>query len=146
MRKIELKKIIKRHNLDVWEVAKHLFPNNRYPRLALNRVMAGEAVLDANQISKLSALTGITFDNLFSNSGWKVRIDKRVHTFTNGEYKAELDTETWTTTVFHKKSLMYEDILHTKTISIEEYIIKLDTLINQFNENEKSRKDNPGGN
>jgi len=54
MKKIDLKKIIENAGLDIKETAQHLFPNNKYAKLALDRVIKGDAFLDTNQISKLS--------------------------------------------------------------------------------------------
>ena len=54
MKTIDLKEIIEKRKLDAKDVAQQLFPGIKYPKLALNRIIAGEAVLDANQISKLA--------------------------------------------------------------------------------------------
>jgi hypothetical protein len=68
MRTIDVKEIIEKHQLDAKEVAQQLFPGNKYPKLALNRVMAGSAQLDANQMSKLALLIGVQVSDLYSGS------------------------------------------------------------------------------
>ena len=49
----------------------------------------------------------------------------------NGDYRAELNAETWTTKLFHKHSLFHEFIIHSSSISISEYIGKVETEISK---------------
>lgn len=134
---INLNQILTEHNLNVREVAEQLFPNNKYPRLALNRVIAGKASLDADQISKLALFTGRSIASLFSGEEWKAQVKKGgVHVFTNGDYRAELDTSTWITKVFHKGSLFHEEIIHSDTIPLRSYLSELDKLILKQKQNE----------
>ena len=44
----DIKKVIEHYKLDTNEVAEALFPHVRYKTLALNRVLKGEAYLDAD--------------------------------------------------------------------------------------------------
>ena len=132
MKTIDLKSIIEKQELGVNEIARQLFPNNKYSRLALNRVMAGKAVLDANQISKLSLLTGIPIPFLFSGEEWGSKAVKDEHIFTNGDFKAVLDTKTWTTKVFHLDSLFHESIIHSGAIPISEYLDSINSIILKF--------------
>lgn len=134
MKTINLKEIIEKQNLDVKEVAEQLFPSNKYPKLALNRVLAGEAFLDTNQVSKLSMLTGIPIENLYSGAEWKATNEKGIHKFTNGDYVAELDTKTWITKIYHKGSMFHEAIIHDGTIALSAYLSELTSLINKFNQ------------
>jgi len=131
MKTIDVESIIKEANLSKVEVAIQLFPENKFPALALNRVMNQELPLDANQISKLSLLAGIPIASMFSGESWKAELKGNVHTFTNGEYKAELDTDTWVTKVFHNNSRIHEELIHSKAIPLSEYLNKLDLIINK---------------
>ena len=88
---INLKKIVLK--MEKKEIAKQLFPGNKYPVLALNRVIAGEGSLDANQISKLSKLSGIPIEKLFD--------------------KVELDKITWIIKIFRNKNLFHEETIIT---------------------------------
>lgn len=138
MKTIDLNRIIEEIELDAKEIAQQLFPGNKYPKLALNRVIAGEAVLDANQISKLALLTGLSIDQLYSGNGWKLISKAGIITFTNGGYKAELNTETWVTKVFHNDSLFHESIITPGATPISEYLKELNSLISKNQSNEQN--------
>ena len=132
MRTIKVKKIIETQGLDIKEVARQLFPKNKYPDLALKRVMKGRSVLDADQISKLALMAGLQISELFSGEKWKAYSRKGVHVFTNCEFRAELDSETWITKVFHKDSMFHESIIHSGSTPVSEYLSQLDLIINNF--------------
>lgn len=133
---IDIGKLIKDKNLSKKEIAFQLFPDIKYPRLALNRVIKGEGLLNSDQISKLALLTGISIPDLFSQKDWKTEVNSKVYQFSSGEFIAKLDTETWITKVFHKKSLFHESVIHKKTISISEYIKELNLIITKYKNNE----------
>lgn len=138
MKTINLEKIITDHALDVREVGKELFPSAKYPKLALDRILKGEAFLDTNQVSKLSLITGIPIEVLFSGGEWKTQGSENKITFTSEDYKAELDTLTWVTKVYYKGSLFHEEIISQKHIELSEYLETLRNLINKYNKNEQS--------
>lgn len=134
MKTIDIKKIIRAQGLNRNDVALQLFPKNKFPRLALNRVMAGLSVLDADQISKFSLFSGLPIADLFDSENWKAQTEKgREQTLilTSGDYRAELDTATWTTKIFHKESLFHEFILHNSSLTLKEYVEKLEETIKQ---------------
>lgn len=136
MKTINIEKIIEHAKLDKNEIAKHLFPKNKYPRLALNRVIDNDAVLDANQISKLSLLSGIPIAMLYSEDGWtdeawSSEIEDHKIVFTNRHYKAELDTKTWSTKIFDKNSLFHEFVIHRDSLKLKDYIELLNAEINK---------------
>jgi hypothetical protein len=131
MKTINLKEIIEKQNLDTKEVAEQLFPNNKYPKLALDRVLSGKAFLDTNQMSKLSMLTGIPIEKLYSGSEWKPSNQKGIHKFTNGEYVAELDTKTWITKIYKNDSLFHEAIISDGSIALSVYLSELTSIINK---------------
>ena len=129
MNKIDLQQLIEIYNLDKKEIAETLFPGAKYPTLALNRIISGEALLDSDQVSKLALFIGVPIEKLYSGTKWAGKHNGNTHTFTNGEYKAELNTETWTTKLFHNDSLFHEEILHSGSTPLSEYLSKLDELI-----------------
>jgi len=98
--------------------------------LALNRIIAGEAVLDANQISKLSTLLGVSIDQLFGR--WKVTSHERTHVFTNKDYRAELDGITWRFKIFDKNSLFHEEIIFPPGITVNDLLSLLNILIQNY--------------
>ena len=131
MQTVKVKEVIEQKGLDVRDVAQQLFPKNKFPQLALNRVMRGEAVLDADQISKLASLAGVSIAELYSGN-WKATTKDGVHVFTNGEFRAELDTKTWVTKVFHNSSMFHESIIHSGSTPISEYLQELDSIISKY--------------
>lgn len=138
------KELIETSGLTLKEVAEQLFPGNKYPYLALRRVLSGEAMLDMAQASKLSLLTGIPIEQLYSGSGWTGPApsdQKNVLVLENQDYRAELNTATWVTKLFHKNSLFHESVIHAGTISLEEYVQSLDQLITNYqNQNQNESK------
>lgn len=126
---INVKEAVKKAGLNYSEVAEQLFPDNVHPRLALNRVAKGEAFLYEPQIRKLSELTGLSIAELFSGEGWKSKREKDVIYFTNGDFKAELNTKDWVTKLFDKNSLFHEEIIHSGVVTLSEYLDKINNLI-----------------
>jgi len=132
MRTIKLKEVIESRGLDIKEVARQLFPKNKYPDLALNRVIKGKNVLDADQISKLALMANMELSELFSGENWKASNKTGIHVFTNGEFRAELNSCTWVTKIFHKDSMFHESILHSGSTPVSEYLVQLDLIINNY--------------
>jgi len=128
MNTIDLGAIIKAKDLDVATVAQQLFPTNQYSRLALNRVIAGKAELDAVQMRKLASMANMTIDELYNNGGWVANSKDGIHTFTNGEFIAELNTSTWITKVWHNNSMIHESVIHAKDIPLSQYLEALNKV------------------
>lgn len=141
MRKIDLKGIIDSRGLDAKEIAKQLFPKNKYPDLALNRVLKGINVLDADQISKLALISGLKISELFSGENWKSGKQKGdILTLSNGEYMVELNIQSWVAKVYHNETMFHEEVLSQKTIPMNDFLAQIDMIINNFKvkENENS--------
>lgn len=137
MNTIDVKKAIEESGADIKEIAAQLFPGNKYPKLALNRVLSGEAYLDSVQVSKLSMLLGIKISDLYE-SNWKMESKKDMIIFESGSYRAELSTKTWVTKLFDKGSLFHETIIHGKYAQLSEYLKKLNSIIIKHKQNVKT--------
>jgi len=139
MESIKLQKIIEFSLLEINDLARHLFPTNKHPRLALNRVIKGIGKLSSAQVSKLSGLVGIPIEELYRGT-WKTKtnINNMVYTFSSDEFTAELDVKTWTTKLFHKKSLFHEEIIYSSSLSMKEYIDSLNLIIFNTIKNESN--------
>jgi len=130
MQKIDLNKILANSNLAKNRVAKLLFPNNRHPGLALGRILSGEAVLDADQIILLANFIGVPVGMLYDEKGWKSEeLSKNKIVLSNGDFTAELDTETWTTKIFKNGSLEHEFVLQKPAIALRDFIDLLNSKI-----------------
>ena len=130
---IDLNQLIEDKDLDLdkGEIAVQLFPDNKYPKLALDRVLRNESALDANQISKLSAITGVSVEDLFSG-GWKCSTTEDTWEFTKGDYKAVYKIKTKNTSIYRGGSLAHEFIIHSSTIPLSDYIRELKTQIEKL--------------
>jgi len=131
MNHVDLNKIIETKNLDKADIAKQLFPENLYPMKALTRILDGKANLDTVQLSRLAAITGLTFEELYGKTKWKSKADNQNIIFEQEDYRAELNTKTWVTKVFHKGSLLHEEILNKSSIPLSEYLEELNKIINK---------------
>lgn len=132
MYSIDIEKLIRAKNLDFKEVARQLFPTNKYPEFALSRIIKGKGSLNADQISKLASFASMRIEDLFDGKNWKGHYSNNEYIFTNGEYKAVLNPETWTTKVFHKDSLFHETVIHQGLIPLREYITGLNSIIDNY--------------
>ena len=129
--KINVAAIIEQYGLSKLELASDLFPNNKYASMALTRVINGEAFLNSEQLSLLANKLGVTVDSLYADREWDLKSNSAgVLKFENGSMIAELDTETWITKVYKKGSLIHETVLHNGSITIANYLEKLNNLIN----------------
>jgi hypothetical protein len=133
MKTINLSKIIKDNNLKVKEVAQELFPNIKYPKLALDRILRGESRLDSDQLSRLSMYTGMSIEQIYTGENWqKPEARGNLLTLHSGEYRAEINTDSWTTKLFHKQTIMHDLVIHQKAITLDNYINDLNTRINNY--------------
>lgn len=136
MKRIDIKQIIKENLLNTRDVAEHLFPNNKYPVLALNRVSSGKSCLNVDQLSKLASLIDSDVTELFSDA-WKSNCSQgSIIRFEKDDFMAELNTATNVTKLFHKESVFHESLIHKGSIPLSEYLSALDSLITKYTANE----------
>lgn len=139
MSTLNLQKIIELHALNPKDLAPELFPENKYPMIALSRVLSGEAQLSADQVSKLSSMTGIPVEHLYSGAKFKQSgTPDGLIKFDTDDYRAELDQTTWITKIYHKDTLFHDAIIHNGAQPLSEYLQTLDTLILKHKQNVKN--------
>lgn len=129
MQNIDIRGIAAAANLELDILAAHLFPTNEHPRRALDRMLREKTPLKEDQIVKLSVVSGVSIGELFTTGPWNVRLNERLHILTQGNYKAELDRETWVTTVYGPNSMEHKIILHNGATTLREYVALLDEYI-----------------
>ena len=132
---INLRELIEQRGLRLQEVAEILFPNNRFPRAALNRVLNGKTLLNSEQVSRLAAWLRVSVDDLYRGA-WNSEFRGETCILTNGNYRAELSVKTGETKVFHLGSLFHETVLHDPAIPLSKYIELLNTIIKNHQANE----------
>ena len=130
MSTFNLKHIISRYNLNENNLAIELFPGNKFPNLALKRIVSGDSFLDTKQIEILAKIIGVPVKDLFMSEDWTFQqnsnIDKFV--FVKNDYRAELIRESLITNIYHKDRLLAkETIIVDKNIILSEYL----ELVNQ---------------
>lgn len=125
---INLRELIEQRGLKTREVAEFLYPDNKFPRVALQRVLDGKALLNSEQVSRLAAWLGISTDGLYKG-GWSSEFEGETCILTNGNYRAELSIRTGETKVFHLGALFHEIILHDPAISLSQYVELLNAII-----------------
>ena len=133
--KINFKELLKKYNLSKDDVGKQLFPKNRYPAMAFDRIIKGKSHLNELQISKLAKYLGISIFDLYKGS-WKRVKSKDSHVFDRNNFRVHLDTSDWTSRLFHKSSLIHEEIISSENTPLGEYFNILDKLIVKLEKNE----------
>jgi len=128
---IDLNQIITVCELDIKDLAQVLFPDNLHPVPALQRVLAGTTLLNSRQITLLSLHTDLTIEQIFGEK-WVAKSKENLHTFTRGDFKVELDTNTWITKIYEKGNLLFDKIISSGTVSLNEYFTELDNIIFKF--------------
>lgn len=132
MEKFDVNKIIEQYGIDVHDLAKHLFPNVKYPSLAFGRVLKGEANLDIEQVSILAKYIGITMADLVANVSWRSGFENGFMTLTKGDYKVEFNPNIAIIKIYKQEQLVDNVIADTSHLSFEEFINKIDNLIKQY--------------
>lgn len=130
MKTINLKNIIAEIDMPDVEIAKRLFPGNRYPKMALTRLMRGESELSASQLLTLSHMTGKDMNELFNlGQSWKTAKNGRLFKFSHQDFTAELDPETWVTKIFHAGTLFHETVISSGATPLSEFFKTLNRII-----------------
>ena len=131
---IDIDYIILNSNLKTSEVAAQLFPQNSHPGMALKRVSDGKALLNSEQLFKLSRLAGCTVSDLYSTDAWTEKAGwagEKIFVFTKGDYVAKLNTENSRVTIQEKGTLIHTELLPCGFITIRNFTEKLETIINK---------------
>lgn len=107
MQEIKLAEVMDRYNLDKRVLAKSLFPGNKYPREALERILKGIGRLNSDQISRLSLITGGPMSALFTGEGWAIQYIKPLYAFNCKGFRAEYILQTGVVKVYDIDSLFH---------------------------------------
>lgn len=139
MQTINLKQIIKDLNLSKNDIADELFPAHKFPKLALKRILGEQAVLDADQISRLSFITGIPIGELYASPEFRMESEEDEVRFTIGEFKAILNTKTGITKIYDGESLFHDSLINPGPTQLSVYLNEINTLITKHKSNEQSK-------
>ena len=100
---INIKSLCEKHEADIRDVARILYPDNLRPDYALYRVTSGIANLSSEQIVKLSHYLGVGLADLYKDEV-KASTKGRFHTFKKGSLNAIYNADTRLLTVYDKNT------------------------------------------
>ena len=132
--KIDLAKIIIKYNLNTDNVAEALFPNNKYKKSALDRILKGKATLDTNQINILANMIGILPQELFMINNWKGEIKNNIIVFKQDEYIVKINYNGAFLNLYKDNVLVYQEI-NASNKSLTDLITYLNNLIKKLQSN-----------
>lgn len=130
-KKIDIKGLALANGHTLKSLGEYLFPGNKYPYMALKRVIDGESELTESQIKLLSALTGETVEDLFTIKSWKAKAENEIMVFTKGNIRCLLNLNTGETKIFKDETLSFETIILTKGMTLGDFIDRIDGIVNQ---------------
>lgn len=131
--KFNINRIIEHYNLDTEEVAKVLFPHVKYQKLALDRILKGEAFLDTDQLETLAKFAGVFVHDLFFIADeWKGSSEDGHIVFLKGEYKVKLNYNGAALSIYKGTQLIHNELV-LGTMSVAEFIDHINKVINNQN-------------
>lgn len=133
MQTINLSLLIKELNLDQELIAKLLFPSNLHPKLALSRILKGETEMNESQLLSLSSHTGMSIDDLFVRSAWKMESKDYMLIFTFKDSVAKLDTRNFLLTIQVENNTVLEQVILKPQQTVKEFISFLNNKIQENN-------------
>nr|DAW00973.1 MAG TPA: transcriptional regulator, HTH_3 family, Transcriptional Regulaator, Strucutral.9A [Caudoviricetes sp.] len=129
-----INRVIEYYKLDVNEVAEALFPNVRYKKLALDRVLKGEAAINTEQLQALAKIAGVLTSDLFNIDSWKGSAEDGCLTFLKGEYKAKLNYNGAWLSLYKNNELIKQEMF-TPNMTLDEFIKHITELTINSNNN-----------
>jgi len=131
---IDVRAILSKSGLGIEESASLLFPNHKRPYHALKRILDGIGELNAEEIARLSNITGIEVSLLFNPGIWKVTAgvsgEVSVLRMRSDQYFAELNLETLTTTVMPFRGKQFSSFKVSESTPIRAYLSLLTEFVN----------------
>lgn len=131
MKYFNLNNIITAYSLDTDKLAKALFPSAKYPKLALDRILKGEASLSVDQLEKLATFIGVMPSELFGLDTWKDASENGLLMFKKGAFLVKLN-HSYTFLTLYKNDIFVTHGFIDKGISVSDFIKYLDDLITKY--------------
>lgn len=132
MEQFNINAVIDKYRLNTEELAKVLFPNVKYPKLAFDRVLRGEANLDTTQLQNLASYAGVIVTDLFAADAWKSFTEDGCMTFERGKYKAKINYKGSYLTLYCENKLIKQIIPDSSHLTVEAFITMLNNLIKNY--------------
>lgn len=133
---MDILRFIKVNKLSKRAVAELLFPKNKHPQAALDRHIRLGLELKETQLNKLKSLTN-KVDSGFGHHtvGFKKRGTEMV--FKTPDFKTTLNLDTMVSKIRTLDGLIDQTVIHSKGISIEEYLSSIASIINSKKSQDK---------
>lgn len=126
-----INQVIEHYGLDVENVAAALFPNVRYKKQALDRVLRGEANIDTDQLQALANLAGVFPQDLFNIKEWKGQSEDNCLVFIKGEFKVKLNYNNVYLNLYKNDALVYQEIV-APNLELSKFIDYITELIKKY--------------
>ena len=130
--KFNIKKIIKRYELNIDDLAKVLFPSVKYPEKAFNRILRGKANLDTEQLERLAEYIGVFISDLFPINTWKGSNENECLTLIKGPYKIKVNYKGAYISLFINNELIEQIVANTTSMSLDDFIEYINSLIKNY--------------
>ena len=128
---INIKKILEDKGVSKTQVACLVFPDVKFPQRAFSRVLTGKTELTVSQAATIAEFLGVRIEDLYEPDRWlwdNSKDGKHIFLYGNN-FRAEVDTQTWTTRLYHKDELITEEVICDGQTPIGEYFAKLKSLV-----------------
>lgn len=131
MTTFDINKIISLYNLDVDQLAQVLFPDVKYPKIALGRILKGEADMSISRLEKLAAYIGVKPSDLFLIDTWKDASENGYLMFKKGPFKAKVNYHGAFITLY-KDGELVEQVIPGSDMTVQDFVKFLDNLISKY--------------
>lgn len=128
---INIKKILEDKGVSKTQIACLVFPDVKFPQRAFSRVLTGKTELTASQAATIAEFLDVRIEDLYEPDRWLWDDSKDgKHIFLYGNnFRAEVDTQSWNTRLYHKDELITEEVICDGQTPIGEYFAKLKRLV-----------------
>lgn len=131
MKYFNLNNIIAAYSLDTDKLAKVLFPSAKYSKLALDRILKGEASLSVDQLEKLAAFIGVMPSELFMLDTWKDASENGLLMFKKGVFLVKLNHGNTFLTLYKNEEAVTQEFIDNG-IGLSDFIKYIDDLITKY--------------
>lgn len=114
------------------QLPKVLFPDVKFPKLAFNRILKGEAHLDTCQVAKLAEFLGMPVADLFRAGSWRGGSEDGYLTLSRGRYRAKLNYGGVYLTLYKDDEVIGQVLSNVPGMTVQEFTEYLNKLINEY--------------
>jgi valyl-tRNA synthetase len=126
--RIDLKAIVEQSGIDFNSFALALFPHNKHSHMALRRAMDKNTMLNESQVYLLAKMLDVEIQDLYT-SGWKLKANGSLFTFTKDGYTAVLDRAKSKTSIYGFDKACELEHKFIDSISLSDYLSLIQSII-----------------